>query len=965
MSDNDNKNNAVDSPSNRSLSTLIDQDLQKESELLQNLIEEVVEANKKVKASHQKRLEDSEEKMRIMNQEIKRLRTAINRKDEETTKAQFDHLLSSKDKIHESLRSMRLKPLEDLINETHDKTAEGLKERLIETVESVTEGNEEPLAFMRRFKESATEFIEKAYRTGTESTYDSAHADAFEKAVQAFKEASASFTRALGENLETITAKFNHRNHVLSDGSIDKSLKERMDATYKEKKTALEEELEQLENDKSNALSEVDDTINDARESIEQKIRETFKDALEKEKQDQETLDEDLKKLKLDIIRAEKHGEEDTLKDLLKTYEKKTSQSENLVEHKVQSKIEKAFSPKRKKLMRKKRDLEKEYAKKRFDIEQRRAELDVRYSGSDELFKVQGDLDALRRDRDFDLELTNALKALSNTFESLFESICEFTEKMRKFMVESRISYLKEAASMTRSLGDVEVAFKEAQMDLALSYRQKALDEERTGIEIKSALRRQAITMHYHRQILNAEKDLNDTIRQADIDKTYQQESAQNEKIYQQGLIELADKEYELQLLKVRSLYDNEIALTRAQAERLNVGHDVNEAMVSTTLESQMHFARQQIKYAENEYEVRLENIESALRKELEYAEEKLSTAKQKYRSDIHELKSERDRKLKDLAYRQALFTDPKEKRKLDEQEAKIKEHYDKKIAKIEEAEQADDTVQRYQKQIDNANARAEKAKEDAKYLREKSISTFRTMLDQSEQKLNQYKSESNSEGKLGPYIESEASKTAEKRLNEAMDEANKLYKEKVRKPQKRIEKLNETINSIEFDERTQSLIDEKRHDMQTLKDERDTALEKESAQTEATLKALDEKETALNEKASALKEKLSGKDRTDTAQRFEKYIEQLKASMDKDTEKMESSFKARFQTMKKSHHQSMDNLKNTLDDSLNPTIKAYESFTKKASSTQRKALKKAKRQVDERLKSTLKEIDNAYDTEL
>lgn len=965
MADDENKKHEVDTPSNRSLSTLIDQDLQKESELLQDLIEEVVEANKKVKASHDKRLEDSQEKIRIMNQEIKRLRKAINQKDEETTKAQFDHLLSSKDKIYDALRSMRQKPIDTLINEDHDKTAEGLKEKLLERLKSVTDETDGEHIFMHQFKESAAEFIEAAYESGVHATHDETHDAAFSEAVENFKAAANAFTESIEERKRTITASLTHREHILSDGSLDKSLKERVEATYREKKKALDDKGETLDSQMHEELKALDETLEDERKTVEAKYRETYKDALEKERKDRETLDEDLKALKLDIIRAEKTNDEETLKDLLKTYQKKTSLSEGLVEHKVQRKIEKALSPKRKRIIKQKREIEKAYAKKQAELDRDRAELDVQYSGSDELFKVQGDLDAFKSDLAFNENLSGQLNSLIDAFESLTEGVLEFTDAMQRLMIESRVRYLREAASMTRKLGEAEMAFKASQIDLARAYRLQAFNEERTAVRIKSALRRQAITMHYHTRIKNTEKALNDLVKQADIDKTYQQESAQNEKIYQQGLIELADKEYELQLLKVRSLYDNEIALTRAQAERLNVGHDVNEAMVSTTLESQMHFARQQIKYAENEYQVRLENIESALNKELEYAEEKLSSAKQAYRSDIHELRSERDRKLQDLSYRQALFTDPKEKRKLDEQEAAIREHYGKRIAKIEEAEQADDTVQRYQKQIDNAKARAEKAKEDARNLREKTIGTFKELLDQSEQKLNHFKTSAGDEEKLGPYIESEASKTAEKRLNEAIDEANRLYKEKVRKPQKRIEKLNATINSIEFDETTQSAIADKKAEVESIKEDMERALEKEKAQTDMALKEVKDKVDAHEKKVESLKSELSSKDRTHKADRFDKAIESLENTLKQNARQSREAFKSAMEKHRKQHHKAMDAFKKTLDDTLNPTIRAYEKFTKKASSSQQKALKKARKQVDERLKGTLKEIDNTYDNQL
>ncbi len=62
-----------------------------------------------------------------------------------------------------------------------------------------------------------------------------------------------------------------------------------------------------------------------------------------------------------------------------------------------------------------------------------------------------------------------------------------------------------------------------------------------------------------------------------------------------------------IQLIKVKSLYENERGLAEEQVERINIGVQVNDAFVRTTLKNQMLFAQQQIHASASEYDIRVE----------------------------------------------------------------------------------------------------------------------------------------------------------------------------------------------------------------------------------------------------------------------------------------------------------------------------------------------------------------------
>ncbi len=957
-----NKKYELDTPSNQSLSKLIDQDLQKESELLQNLIKEVVDANQKVKASHQKRLDDANEKLTILNQEIKRLRHDINKKDEQTTMAQFNHLLKSKDRIHTALRTMRLHPLNSELKKDYAYSVESLKEKLFTHVEERAHIETAPSSFMEAFENSTSAFLKSVFEM-TEDTFKGEHTlESIKESEHAFKKAFKVFLKNLEDEKSNLFDALESRAHILSDGSQTTSLKTRVETTYKEKTTAIKQKQEELKISLDEDLNALDEKLRALRENAEETLREKYKDVLEEQHKDKETLEKELKDLRLDIIRAEKTGDKDALKSLLKTYNKKESQEKGLSESKLQDKIEKKIRKEQKQLIKEKMEREKTYAKEASALELEKNQIDLQFNDSQELFKVQDDYDALNKDFKLNETLESVLLKTTESYESLLNDAHAFAQTLERLMFDTKISYYEQMGDAARRLHQVKTAFKHSQIDLATAYKKVALRQSKAKTHIQSVIRRHTLNMHFHNEEKKVNKALTFATRHADIEKTYQQENAKNELIYQQGLIELADKEYELQLLKIRSLYDNEMLLTKAQSERLNVGASVNESMISTTLESQMHFARQQIKYAENEYQVRLENIDQALNRELEYAREKLNQRRQSYRSDIHELKNERDRKLSDLAYRQALFTDPKDKRKLKEQETAIREKYKEKIEAIEEAEHSDAAVRRYESQIEGAKNRAEKAREDAAELKEKTIKTFRDMLEETDQKLGAFKASSGGEKLLGNTIEDEASKTAELRYNEAIEEARDLYKQKVDEPKEKIKELKTILESIEFDETTQKAIDSKKDALKDVRDKINTALNKERIQRNDAIKSIDDSIDSLDEKANALKEKISQNDKDpaikDTASYAFQSLEPLKKKRkSSDFNALENS----FNTHMTNHKDALRKTKKAMDDALSPALKAYEHFLKKVSVSQNKTFKQLKKQKQDKLKDTIKDIESRY----
>ena len=172
-------------------------------------------------------------------------------------------------------------------------------------------------------------------------------------------------------------------------------------------------------------------------------------------------------------------------------------------------------------------------------------------------------------------------------------------------------------------------------------------------------------------------------------------EDANSEVIYQESLIKIAQKEHELQLIKVKSLYENERSLAEEQVERINLGVQVNDVFVKTTLENQLLFASQQIKCAESEYDIRIESIALTKEQELAYANKKIDYYRQKYEYEKSKIRKELNDKLEDLNYKLLLFTEKKDNQQIQSQINELTERYQSMIDEIEEQEEHDKKIKR------------------------------------------------------------------------------------------------------------------------------------------------------------------------------------------------------------------------------------------------------------------------------
>ncbi len=945
----------------KSLAALIDEDLQKESKLLQNLISEVVDANQKLKASHQKRFEETQEKLNILNAEIERLKKDINEKDHDTTLEQLNYLIDAKNKIHQDLRLMRSENIRaynegDLYFDMDD-----LKNKLDNLLKDTLVSHSAIKPYAQKIHARIEQFID-TLKDHTHPLFEENHdlQNKLNDAVMQFHTASEDFETTFQSFSKDFKALLSKREHAFLNPEDDLSLDERIEKTTQEKSKALKAEETALKETFEKNMNVLEGKLDTLYNDTLNKLKEKHRDRLDKEVNIKKTLAQDLKTLRLDIIRAEKNNDQAALKDLLKNYDRLEKHSQNLFEEKLERKAKKQLKSERKKINTEKIKTEKKYLQALYDNLFSQAKIAIEKGDSKEVFKLREDLEALKKDRQLNDDWIKTLSHVLDEYNQFVQKASEFAYLVERLLFSRKQVFLESEMALVDHLEPMQKGFDELTLELLKHVKIKHLNQRILKVKVASEIKMHEKKMALHQQLAKRDKQILDIKLRGDIKRLNLEEDIQNEKIYQQALIALADKEYELQLLKIEALYDSEITLTKAQAERLNVGHDVNEAMVATTLESQINFAKQQMKYAESEHQLRLENIEQSLHRELDYAKEKLAKHEQPYKTDRLELQKERDKKLEDLAYKQALFREEKEKKVLFEQEQEIKESYQEKISAIEKAMAQDTYVKRYKAQIEKAESRANKAKEDAQRIKEKSLETFQNMLYQSEEKLQQFK-QSSATSKLAPYIESEAKTTAKERLDEAIKEAKTLYQEKITKPKEKLKALDEQLKNIQLETKQSETIEK----IEAEKAELSEAFKQWQQQQQETLKDAQEKIKAEqkaylkahNEQLSKLKPFSAKKDKqtlqTKLKQKVRLWEKRLKEQHTKKADKLKLDLAKHKNVLKQE--------KLNLDKALNPLINAYEAYLKKTNIAQHKREVETKKKLFGERDQAIKDLKNKH----
>ncbi len=945
------------SQANKDLALLIDEDLQRESELLQKLIKEVYEANQKVKDSHTKRVQETADKLNALNKEIDDLKKDIDQKDQTTTIEQFNYLLKSRDDIFEALNTVRLFNNDYIEEHPINTHLVMLKNRFIELLEN-RDDIQQTLPTLDNVKELVVNYL-KDLEANTEAYFQ----DNFMKApkyLEILEGENPYLTIVeplLNKYQETFNTFITKQSHFFSTALDDDHLSEKINAMYKNTVETMEEKIARAKEKFETKYKELDAQITTIEDETLNQLKGQYERRLVDEKQMRENLQDDLKQLRFDIMSAEKRKDEKALEALLKTYEKKQKQNLSLYEEKVKRLAQTKTKRMRTKLLKARKRLELKHQDELYKLNLQLEVDKLKFTESRVLFKMREDQKALEDDHKHVHQFSTQLKKSHQAIVQYQKDLLSLIEAIEKLFIVQLSTHLKQNIETFTKLETFENNLKVVELQLAKALKLITYQERMFKLNLDHAFKKTTIDLTIQNEIRMVLKERVKEENLGKVERIRAQEDIKNELIFQQALIEIAEKEYELQLIKVKSLYDNEVNITKNQAERLNIGIGVNETMVKTTVESQILFAQQQIRFAEKEYDARLENIEYALTQELDYAEAKLRASEQKYIYDHNTLVKERDAKLEDISYRLALFTEQKDRKKLKDQEQMIEEEYQVKLDKVEEARKSDLQIQRYQKQINAAKSRAEKAKDDALKLKNRTIETFEDLLKQGEEKLEQF---SNKDSKtLVPYIESEASTTAKSRYDEAFNEAKDLLKEKTKDPKEQIENLEIRLKELEKETSIDTSTYAERLD--GIKEKHFTAIEKLETDLNVKVSAIQsEQQKFLEEMDSATEKAEESVLIEEQASLKNTLLNQVKQQDQQFTQK----HKARLQeldSLEQNQLSWIDETISKIDKRLDQTIRAYKRYLKSTSSSQSEKQKNIQTALKEQLKNNKIAIEQKY----
>lgn len=810
----------VISKANKDISTIIENDIIKESALLKDLVDQVLKANLEVKKKNNQRITETKRKLAQLDEEITDLNVKIDLVDRETVIQQLNEMIDAENKIFNARQEIRffdneqlperIDTLNDIYNELTT-SAQNLNEQEEQYRDTLVDRNGLLLRKQLEVTKEIIHLMDDTFTTKQENVQGSI-ADLYsirEKIITKEK----LLNDTLSESIENYQKLILESSSTFSEVDNDEQMTITLEETHIERLKEIKNNKvlieETFESDKEKALADFksfESTIIDKFESSNQ--------SLLAEEQKQETAKDDrLRQIRFEIMNAEKLGNIEKITKLMKEFDKVEKSSKAKVSKKVQKQTKDQTGKQRLKVYEILKALELKREKDLHNEDYENAFEAIRYEEAKILHKIQGDHTGLQSDVSINQKRVENLKQFLADRLSITKEINEHKLNLRlgelTMLQENEYSELhlienfktlllqikeverKRNAALKQSSNAHEIIRLDQDYKLKKSIEDIKLDQETSDID-KLILRKRNETLIINEKL---------------------KEEMNSEVIYQESLIKIAQKEHELQLIKVKSLYENERSLAEEQVERINLGVQVNDTFVKTTLQNQLLFATQQINCAESEFEIRVESVNLTHDQEVHYANKKIEYYRQKYEYDKSKHRKESEDKLEDLNYKLLLFTDEKDHKEITEKIQVLNDYYDGLVDEIEEIENSDPEILRYEKVINDADNRAKLAIDEAQALREQTSSSFQALYDATKQKYDLIEEENQTEETRGimPLLNNSAISSADERLKLAMKEADELYHERIDAPKIIIEETLQKIEEVTNSDETEKFIDEQK----------------------------------------------------------------------------------------------------------------------------------------------------------
>ncbi len=808
----------VISKANKEISTLIENDIAKESVLLKDLVDQVIKANLDVKKKNNQRILDTKKRLKDLDKQIDDLTVSIELLDRETIIEQLNEMIDAKNKIFIARQEIRFFDNEKLPYNLE--TLNKIYHTLTSPVEKVREFDQlyrttlfQHNDLLKEKQLLLTNTISSMLKDLYKQKFDNLNKsllglDTIKESIESYElvylEQLSSAMHLEYELLDQSKSKFYN---VDSDEILNKQITEEHN-TNKNNLKQKEIDITETYNQKQ---KEIISQYKEYETSVLEKFNSKNKQALEKQQAATVKIDNELKEIRLDIMQAEKRNDFKSVTVLLKKFDKVEKQRNSKTNKQLNKESSTLTDSRKQKTNQQLRDLELNYIKDKHNLNYEVAYEEIRFQEAKILHKIKTDYDGLQSDFDINKKRVTNIKEILMLKSKLLSEI----HKVRLELRYLELDIMKENDILELTIYDTFKLLLSELKDIEINrtdlIKQQIETHELIKLEQEFKLNKAIEDIKLNQETHSIDKQIlikrNGTL----IDIQKEIENLNSELIYQESLIAIAKKEHELQLIKVQSLYENERSLAEEQKDRINLGIKVNETFVKTTLKNQLLFAEQQIQVAASEYDIRVESINLTYDQEVTYAQKKIDYYKQKYEYEKTKLEKELEDKLEDLNYKLLLFTESKDNKEIKHKIEDLEKYYDKEISDILEQEQQDKEIIRYEKVISDAKARQTSAIIEAETLRNNTVESFRSLYDATKQKYDDVLEENTEQKGIIPLLTNKSNESSTSRLAQATKEADALFEERTKDSYIIIEETKQKIKDLNDTDDTEAFIKEQR----------------------------------------------------------------------------------------------------------------------------------------------------------
>lgn len=806
----------VISKANKDIATIIENDIQRESELLKKLVDEVLAANVEVKKRNNQRIIETRRKLKELDIEIDELNKSIDLVDRETVIEQLNQMIDAENNIFAARQQIRFFENEHLEEQLYalrliyNELASSIEEtKRMEDAYTSLLSNANDLLFDKQLditNEMMSLFTTLVEEKRTYTMEQIALSAEVKERIQALEQ---NHMAAIDELLADIVTIGSTSASVFTEVDDELLMGEKITINHDKTMQQIEDDIQSIEVTYQSKRQEIISQYHDYEDKVRAKFEAQNKQELEQEKIELEKKEEQLKNIRLLIIDAEKKQNFNKVQKLMKEFDKVekqdvakvTGRTDKLLAQETKKSKDKATAQLLQLELKKVTDLNKQAMNRELES--------VKYEEAKILYKIKSDRDALQGDLAINKQKINRLQEFFSLKRQVMKELFQLKLELRLFELEIMQANEERENRLFDTFNELVKGLADIEQKRLLALQENVSNHDIIKIEQQYQIGKAVLDLKLSRDITDIDKRILKTRNESLIHIEKEKEDATSEIIYQESLIKIAQKERELQLKKVHSLYENERNLAEEQVERINYGIKVNDTFVKTTLQNQLLFAEQQIKCAESEFDIRVENVNLTKEQELAYATKKIDYYRQKYEYEKSKIRKERDDKLEDLNFKLLLFTEKKENESIQEQIDTLTKRYQVMIDDIDEQEHADANIKRYELVMEASEKRASQAIQEAAQLRDQTVDAFEALYDQTSKKMEQIKESSHSQDTVGimPLLNSGAVSSADDRLQQAIKEAEELYQDRIKEPNQIITQTRQTLLKITEDEETEAFI--------------------------------------------------------------------------------------------------------------------------------------------------------------